>query len=389
MSQLRINSALNVIKINNLKLLVDHTIFNDTEFFATPENIMKLNIYNKQIEEIEETNYDSDIMELYKSLDMKDIMNSDKNINQFLNIPFYGKKLISDFISSRVIRNIINTLFIKTTYKYNKRTVKIFSSNVLNDVLIKKIDSIFNFFDILTGTENKYYLEIFLSSKKKFFNKNLDSIDSDNINSGATLPGEYIYLWRCEELTKVLIHELVHYLHLDMARYQNKFKVLYKDINLEAGMINPNEAYTEFLALFLMSIWSFYYNSFDGELNEFVNKRLTIELGWSYHQIAKILKYFKCYSNYDDLFTNNCTFKQNTNVLSYFILKTYFLQNINIILSKFNLQNLYVTDEISKYILNNTDLRDDKFTENINNIIKLDLNENKYDLYSSRMTCLD
>ena len=89
MSQLRINSALNVIKINNLKLLVDHTIFNDTKNITTLqgskalENIMKLNIYNKQMEEIEETNYDSDIIELYKSFDMKDIMNNDKNINQF------------------------------------------------------------------------------------------------------------------------------------------------------------------------------------------------------------------------------------------------------------------------------------------------------------------
>ena len=391
--QRRIDSSLNVININNLNLIVDHKILGDTKRFATGfkalENTNEFNIYKKKIDVIDKVNYDSEILELYKPLDMKNIMNKDKDINKFLNISFYGKKLISVFISSRVIRNIINTLFIKTTYKYNYRTIIIFSSKMLDDTLIKKIDSIFNFFDILTGKENKYYLEIFLSSKKKFFNKNLDSIDPDNINSGATLPGEYIYLWRCEELTKVLIHELVHYLHLDMSRFQNKFKVLYNDINLEAGMINPNEAYTELLALFLMSIWSFYYTKFDGELNEFINKRLTIELGWSYHQIAKILKYFECYSKYEDLFTNNCVFKQNTNVLSYFILKTYFLQNINMILSKFNFNNLYVTEKISEYILKNTDLRNIQFTEYINNIMKLELNTNKYDLYSTRMTCLD
>jgi len=381
----RVKSSLNSIKYNDLQLNINHKIFNQSDRF---KDIISYHDYDKKFDSISNTNYDQQILDLYK-LDMKDIMNENKNINKFINKSFYGKYLISDFISSRIIRNIINTLFIKTTYKMKNRTVIIFSNKELDDLLIKKLDSIFNFFDILTGKENYYYLEVFLSSKKKYFNENLDSIDADNINSGATLPGKYIYIWRCEELLKVLIHELIHYLKIDMYHYQEKFKILYKDINLNALMVNPNEAYTELLALFLMSIWKFYYTDTQYTLKEFVSKKLTIELGWSYHQIAKILKYFKCYSTYDELFSNKCEFKQNTNVLSYFILKTYFLQNINIILSKFDLNNLYMTNEISDFILKNTNLHDDKFSQNINNLIIADLDKSVYEAHSSRMTCLN
>jgi len=384
--QRRINSALNVIDINKLELISNLNFLKDTNKF---KKINDFNKYEYSIEELPSKNYDTKILELYNNDDIKTIMNKDKNISKLINVVFYGEKIISDFISSRVIRNILNNLFVKNIYKFKKRTVVIFSKNELDDNFIKKIDSIFNFFDLLTGKENMYYLEIFLSDKKKYFNENLNSIDPDNINSGATLPGVFIYLWRKEEIIKVLIHEIVHYLDLDMRDYQNKFKILYKDINLDAKMINPNEAYTEILALFLMSVWSYYNREFNEDINNFVSKRLTIELGWSYHQISKILKYFKCYNSYDELFSNKCTFRQRTNVLSYFILKTYFLQNINEILDEFRLDNLYMTEKNSNRILNVTNLQDEQFIKNINNIMKINIDSKKYDMNSSRMTCLN
>ena len=363
----RINSALNVIDINKLELLLNLDFLKDTNKF---KKINDFNKYKYSVEELPPKNYDNNILEMHNN-DMKTIMNEDKNISKLINVSFYGDRIISDFISSRVIRNILNNLFVKNIYKYKKRTVIIFTQNKLDDKFIKKIDSIFNFFDILTGKENMYYLEIFLSNKKKYFNENLNSIDPDNINSGATLPGVFIYLWRKEEIIKVLIHEIVHYLDLDMIDYQNKFKILYKNINLDAKMVNPNEAYTEILALFLMSVWSYYNRELNEDINNFVSKRLTIELGWSYHQINKILKYFKCYDNYDELFNNKCKFRQRTNVLSYFILKTYFLQNINLVLDEFRLDNLYMTKDNADRIFKITNLQDDKFMKNINNIMKI------------------
>ena len=102
---------------------------------------------------------------------------------------------------------------------------------------------------------------------------------------------------------------------------------------------------------------------------------------------SKILNFFKCYKKYDDLFTSKCEFRQNSNVLSYYILKTYFLQNINEILKFLNINNLKINSDISDEILNKTNLTDEKFKDSVNKVILC--NNNNFDSISLRMTCLD
>ena len=135
-------------------------------------------------------------------------------------------------------------------------------------------------------------------------------------------------------------------------------------------------------------IWEYKYRNVDIDINSYINKKLTLELGWSYHQISKILNFFVCYNSYEDLFTDNCEFRQNSNVLSYFILKTYFLQNLNFVLSDFTLDNLYFSEKKANNLLNNTNLLDKIFSKNINNILRTYSDEdNINDIYSMRMTC--
>lgn len=379
----RLITSINVIKMNNLKLDINLDIIEEIDNFDSSNN------YEKKEATININNFDNLIIEKY-NLSMKEILNQNKDIFEFINVSFYGNNLLSSFISSRIIRDIINKLNIKTTLKSKNREIIIFSKRKIDDDFINEINSIFNFFDKITNKNNYYKLEIFLSSKKKYINQNLSSLDPDNINSGATLPSYYIYIFRKEELIKVLFHELIHYLDLDMRDYQDQFKQLYNKINLKASIINPNEAYTELLALLLMNIWQYYKNNFSLDLKDYINKKLTIELGWSYHQIAKILNFFRCYKKYNSLFTDNCEFIQNSNVLDYFILKTYFLQNINLILKEFKLNNLYMTKNISKNILNNTDLQDIEFSNNIDNILSSYPDDDiLYDITSLRMTCID
>ena len=380
----RLLIAEEVININNLNLLIDLDIINEIRNL----NIPKSKKYSKIENSIKINNFDNQIINKYNSK-MKDILNENYDLYNFLDESFYGNKLDCKFVSSRIIRDIINKLNVKTIYDSKNRNIIIFSNETIDDELIEKIDSIFNFFDIITKKNNNYHLEIFLSSKKKYLNENFDVIFHDNINSGATLPGRFIYIFRKEELIKVLFHELVHYLNLDMIEYQDEFKSLYHKINLEADMINPNEAYTETLALLLLNIWEYYYLNIDIDINYYLNKKLTIELGWSYFQICKILKYFGCYNSYEDLFTNKCIFKQKTNVLSYFFLKTYFLQNINLILKDFKINSLYVNYSKIKSIIYYTNLQDRIFSNNINTILKSYDNTNKsLEYYSLRMSCL-
>ena len=331
-------------------------------------------------------NYDNKIIKKYNST-IDDIINNNKYIYEFIDESFYGSNLISPFTSSRIIRDIINKLNIKTIYECNNRKVIIFSNDIINDKLINKIDSIFNFFDMITKKNNCYYLEIFLSGKKKYLNENFNVFYPDNINSGATIPGKFIYIYRKEEKIKVLFHELVHYLNLDMINYQNEFKYLYNEINLEANIINPNEAYTEVLGLLLFNIWEYKYYNVNIDINNFISNKLLIELGWSYYQICKILKYFKCYNNYNELFTNKCKFKQESNVLSYYFLKTYFLQNINLILKDLSINSLQINSSKIKSIIENTNLKDKKFSDNIDIILKSYDNFKINDKYSMRMSC--
>ncbi len=380
----RIYSSLKVIELNNLNLDINLDLLESIDLFKKSERT----IYTSDESEKNHLNHDQIIQDKL-DMSMNDIIEDNIDITNFIDQKFYGKYLISKFISSRVVRDIINNLFHKIAYKSKNREIILFSKYKLDDSFINKIDSILNFYDKMTCKKNKYILHIFLSKEKKVFNFSNDSLDPDNINSGLTLPGSYICLFRKEEVVKVLFHELVHYLHLDMSLYQNKFKKLYSNINLKASIVNPNEAYTELLALLFMSMWRYYFNNYNKyyDVNTFISRKLTIELGWSYLQISKILNFFKCYKKYDDLFTSKCEFRQNSNVLSYYILKTYFLQNINEILKFLNINNLKINSDISDEILNKTNLTDEKFKDSVNKVILC--NNNNFDSISLRMTCLD
>jgi hypothetical protein len=142
---------------------------------------------------------------------------------------------------------------------------------------------------------------------------------------------------------------------------QKKLLYAFKDINTNS-VIKPNEAYTEFLALI------FYYFIFN---KEEINKKLTSELAWGFIQSAKILKY-KNFDNYQQLF-NGKKYEQDCSLLSYYILKTYFLFKS----SYQKCIKLGPNDDIECFKLIN--LQDSKFTSIINYCIKnLDVNDKSF-----------
>ena len=305
----------------------------------------------------------------------------------------------NSFIGQETIDDVITNCNHLHHYKSNKRDIKLMSSdNKSIKKYINKIDSILNMFDLLTKKENKYKIKIYMSNLKKNLDfmksnnghKHKRVIDSASINTGSTYPSVNITLWRKEELCKVLIHELVHYLLLDIYEHQDDIKHIYKDVNLDVEFLNPNEAYTEYMAIILYIYWIYQTTSCDLSLYSFIKKRLLIELGWSFYQIAKIIKYFKCYGSYLDLFTNKCEFRQRTSVLSYFILKTYYLFYSDRFMSCINFSN---SSKIRFTCVKDIDLKDEKFAKNIDRILQSNdkINFNKYWERDScmRMSCLD
>lgn len=145
----------------------------------------------------------------------------------------------------------------------------------------------------------------------------------DEINSGYTIInpppilGE-IFIYRKEELNKVLIHELLHSLHFDYNFYNLNDNNIFKTYNLNDNKhINSSEAIVDKYAIIINCI----YNSLNYNYRIF-KEMMYYEKEFNKIQIAKILKHYN-YTNITDIYriNNKHKFKQNTNLFSYFFLK--------------------------------------------------------------------
>lgn len=287
-----------------------------------------------------------------------------------------SSRFVHEDITKIVKKECINVL----EYSNEYNTIVLYTPNKDETEIFENIVKIINLFDNITNKKNTFQLYLYLSNHKKVIDNKSSSIGPKSINSGFTLPGYYIVLFRREELLKVLIHEIIHYLKLDIFQFQDKIKYIYDDINLSDKLTNPNEAYTEFLAIILYIYFIYKQLKPNYSFIKYLNYRLVIELGWSFYQISKILNFFKCYNSYEDLFTKKCQFNQKTNVLSYFILKTYYLFNIEKFIKCINFTNSKNRFNCFKEI----NLKDNRFNNIINSIINKNINYDK----SMRMTCL-
>jgi hypothetical protein len=138
---------------------------------------------------------------------------------------------------------------------------------------------------------------------------------SENVNSACCMPGEYIYIWRTEEIYKVIIHELVHYYKLDIDIFINdtiNFGLLkYSDKYFTE---HQPELFTESLALLINSI------IISTKYNTKLEDILLYEINFSYFQILKIINQIKNNTNYQ--------LKQLTSIRAYYIFKLLALYNM-------------------------------------------------------------
>ena len=233
------------------------------------------------------------------------------------------------FLSFEIEEYIQNNIKYKYYYKDSNLNITLFSKNKIEDKLISDIHNVIKFITIIFDISIKINLIIFMTPFKKILNNNFTPHE---INTGSTIRGNIIILWRFEELIKVLIHELIHYLNLDLNSDVIIVNKLIKKINIDKySELRPNEAYTETIAILLYT----YYNLLKINNNKFdinlYNELFKHEVIWSYYQCSKIIKHFKCFNKFEDLLdtTKNCKIKQYTSVFSYYIIKTSFIYDIN------------------------------------------------------------
>ena len=342
------------------------------------EEIMKINIKkNKEISKL--YNFMFNNIEINR-IDLNNLLYK----NPFVSIDIQYEVETTDLLYKKYELKYGSTVSIY----YYKRNIDI---NIINDI--------FNFFYEISNKKIKIKLVIFLSkSKKKIHENTIKYLCPYNINSGSTLATHFIYLWRCEEIYKVLIHELIHYFQLDFSIASNDYNKTLKYIettfhistNVDDRMF---ESYTETLANIIHSHFMAYYSKI--KYGDIYN----IELSFSLFQVAKILNFYGC-TNIDQIFKkNNINYKkiyQLTSVLSYFIIKCSLLFNIH---SFYNFieKSIVFNERIDEYIkLIDKSIHDEKFKNTIDKYIKIIQHMNKINLKNNnlkyvcsnlRMTC--
>ena len=246
-------------------------------------------------------------------------------------------------------------------------------------------------------------------SKKDFKNTTSEKkLGPSNVNSGVTT----IYfdstttnkttVFRREELGKLLIHELVHNLEFDFGFNDiDNITDLHKYFNVPRGSkILLNEAYTETVAVIINAIICCIEG---GKTLVSLEKFLKLELMFNLFQTAKILDFYG-FSDANEINMPDDTlgrFNQETNVLSYFYLKTALLHNLSNFIdfvdnNSYNFclsspQTLKVQVEFIELILSST--RQEEFIRNLNDTMDY-IRKNREtipkDLSSTlRMTCVE
>jgi hypothetical protein len=200
---------------------------------------------------------------------------------------------------------------------------------------------ILNFYESKKCVDNISIYLYFTSLEKHLPNSNIHILDEINVNTAftTTCPRDSeIIIFRKEEWFKVFIHETFHNFGLDFSGMNNT------DINnciLHIFPVNSHvnafETYTEFWAEIINIIFcAFFHSKSKTSFKEFINNihiYIHFELIYSFFQMVKTLDfmgltYFNLYSKteHSNILRLNL-YKENTNVLSYYILKTILFNN--------------------------------------------------------------
>jgi hypothetical protein len=296
--------------------------------------------------------------------------------NQFISIDICHYFEINNIIKININNNIYNLNLYITDNDKDKMYEYL-------DKIIKIINFMYNLnIRLINKKAQKINVNILLSHQRKEIGE-LDILTPMNINSGSAMRGVVICVWREEELEKVLIHEIQHYFNCDFdygtENYNYVKDILNKYFKVD-GKDMVNESYNETMA----HIINMCYQSV--KLNMSLDKIYDYEMKFLLFQTSKIINLF---GGNNILNTN---YKQTTSVLSYYVIKTLLMFNINDTIDLINNFELKcVNENIKKYgdflkeILEKT-----KIDDYINNMIKILENMQDYFIKRTlRMTAIN
>ena len=311
------------------------------------------------------------IINKYSDYDIDDIQES---LYQIIYYNEEAKQYIHNFLQNHKYKFVYNKIYnleflpvnciewleleasIYYSFKIDNINVHIISEENIKETWFIHIKNIIKWIKDLSNKQFET-LDIFLilSPYTKKINSKSDLLNFNKVNSGVTFPNEnYIAIFRKEEVFKVLIHELIHYLDLDM-KYSHKIKHLGDKIKTSSNhgcrQTLLNEAITEAMAIVLHTK---YYSMISN--TDYVDN-LKKEIKYS-----KLMYYLILYHLNIKSISDLSNFCQKTNVLAYYIFKYHILHNSTFILNIFNKKNI---ENILDKTINSLEIFDvsDIFTE--------------------------
>jgi hypothetical protein len=227
----------------------------------------------------------------------------------------------------------------------------------------KYIESIASWLYIINKYASKVCvknLNIYLyltSLEKNLPSSNIYILNETHVNTAFTTTcpiDSEIVVFRKEEWFKVFIHESIHNFGLDFSMMNNEIlNNCIKNIYKVNSNINAYEAYTEFWAEIMNAVFCSFYATENNDINDFLSNcefYINFERTYSIFQLVKTLDFMGL--QYKDLYSNtkhsillrDNLYKENTNVLSYYIIKSVLLNNYQGFLSWCKNNNLLLLD---------------------------------------------
>jgi hypothetical protein len=211
--------------------------------------------------------------------------------------------------------------------------------------------------DIYSSKKCANQLKIFVyhtSLLKILPSSNIEILNENNVNTAftRTCPSESeIIVFRKEEWFKCFIHETFHNFGLDFSNMNldvcNKMILELFSVNSE---VNLYESYTEFWARIINALFCSFINMKDkNDINEFLTNAeffINFERIFSFFQMVKVLDFMSL--SYEDLYKKSSLseklrktlYKEDTNVLSYYVITCILLNNYQDVLLWCNINNI-------------------------------------------------
>jgi hypothetical protein len=328
------------------------------------QNLMSFFTKNNHINKINQTKRTDaiiiglyyDILEAYKNLlnlkqkdkyynvSIKKIMNT----SQISRPQTFNEESIPKLVRANIDKLSISEItYTFSLYGRNIKLIFILEQEPKLEIFNNYVDYIIIWLHILNKYASKQCANTiviyfyFTSLLKELPHSNDIIIDQINVNTAftRTCPKDSeIVVFRKEEWLKVLIHETFHNFGLDFSDIDNeKMHECILNIFKVNSEVNLFEAYTEFWAEIMNALFCSFFSLKDkNNINEFLSNSeffINFERTYSFFQLVKILDFMGL--TYKDLYSNmkhskilrENLYKEKSNVLSYYVIKTILINN--------------------------------------------------------------